>query len=254
MKIRLGIVDYINMLPVVYGLEKNKVKFDGEIIRDVPTKLNSSFSQGTIDVGFISSIEYARGNYNLLPYCISSKKTVKSVVLISKIPFRNIKSIQVSTESATSIILLKILMRYAYKQTVSYGEKGDAELLIGDKALKISIKKPKHILDLGKAWNDFTNKNMVFGVLASRKNLPRDKIKNLLDSIHLSYKWGQSNMDEIINFAAEKINLERKTISQYYAGLSYSTGMREISSLKEFYKYSKKINEISETPCLDIYK
>ena len=29
--IRLGIVDYINMLPVVYGLEKNKVKFDGKI-------------------------------------------------------------------------------------------------------------------------------------------------------------------------------------------------------------------------------
>ena len=74
MKIRLGIVDYINMLPVVYGLEKNKVKFDGEIIRDVPTVSNSSLSQGTIDVGFISSIEYARGNYNLLPYCINSKK------------------------------------------------------------------------------------------------------------------------------------------------------------------------------------
>lgn len=71
---RLGIVDYINMLPVVYGLEKNKVKFDGKIIRDVPTNLNSSLSQGIIDVGFISSIEYARGDYNLLPYCISSKK------------------------------------------------------------------------------------------------------------------------------------------------------------------------------------
>ena len=42
-----------------------------------------------------------------------------------------------------------------------------------------------------------------------QENLPRDKIKNLLDSIHLSYKWGQSNMDEIINFAAENQS-ERK--------------------------------------------
>ena len=98
MKIRLGIVDYINMLPVVYGLEKNKVKFDGKIIRDVPTNLNSSLSQGIIDVGFVTtSIEYARGNYDLLPYCISSKKTVMSVVLVSKVPFENIKSIQLST-------------------------------------------------------------------------------------------------------------------------------------------------------------
>ena len=254
MKIRLGIVDYINMLPVVYGLEKNKVKFDGKIIRDVPTNLNSSLSQGIIDVGFISSIEYARGNYDLLPYCISSKKTVMSVVLVSKVPFENIKSIQLSTEAATSVILLKILMRYAYKQKVSYDKKGDAELLIGDQALKVLIKKPQHILDLGKAWNNFSNKNMVFGVLAARKNLPQNKIKNLLDSIDLSYQWGQDNMDEIITYAAEKTNLERKIITQYYAGLSYSIGIKETSSLKEFYKYSKKINAIAEVPCLDIYK
>ncbi|ABX12420.1 menaquinone biosynthetic enzyme MqnA/MqnD family protein [Nitrosopumilus maritimus] len=251
---RLGIVDYINMLPVVYGLEKNKVKFDGKIIRDVPTNLNSSLSQGIIDVGFISSIEYARGDYNLLPYCISSKKTVMSVVLVSKVPFEEIKSIQLSTEAATSVILLKILMRYAYKQKVSYGKNGDAELLIGDQALKKLIKKPKHVLDLGKAWNTFSNKNMVFGVLASRKNLPQKKIETLLDSIHLSYQWGQDNLNEIIDYAAEKTNLDKKIISQYFAGLSYSIGIKEISSLKEFYTYSKKINAITEIPCLDIYK
>ena len=253
MKIRLGIVDYINMLPVVYGLEKNKVKFDGEIIRGVPANLNSSLSQGTIDAGFVSSIEYARGNYNLLPYCISSKKTVMSVVLVSKVPFENIKSIQLSTDSYFCCITQNP-NDYAFKQKVSYEEKGDAELLIGDRALKILIKKPKYILDLGKAWNDFSSKNMVFGVLASRKNLPQEKIKALLDSIDLSYKWGQNNMDEIIDYAAEKINLERKVISQYYAGLSYSIGTGEISSLKEFYKYSKKINAITEIPGLDIYK
>ena len=125
-------------------------------------------------------------------------------------------------------------MRYAYKQKVSYDKKGDAELLIGDQALKVLTKKPQYILDLGKAWNNFSNKNMVFGVLAARKNLPKNKIKNLLDSIDLSYQWGQNNMDEIITYAAEKTNLERKIIAQYYAGLSYSTRIKETSSLKEF--------------------
>ena len=95
---------------------------------------------------------------------------------------------------------------------------------------------------------------MVFGVLAARKNLPQNKIKNLLDSIDSSSQGGQDNMDEIITHAAEKTSLERKIIAQYYAGLSYSIGIKETSSLKEFYKYSKKINAITEVPCLDIYK
>ena len=53
-------------------------------------------------------------------------------------------------------------MRYAYKQTVSYGEKGDAELL-DIQSFENFNKKPKHILDLGKAWNDFTNKIWYLG-------------------------------------------------------------------------------------------
>lgn len=254
MGMKLGVIDYINILPVTYALEMGKVKMDGEIRKGVPTNLNMLLSKNKLDASFASSIEYARGDYQLLPYNISCSKDTMSVLLLSRVPMDKIKKIHITKESATAAVLLKILMRYAYKQDVTYGKKGEAELVIGDEALRAFTIHHDYMLDLGRAWNEFSQRKMVFGVLIARKDSSSSGIKNLLESVEASYEWGKGNMNEIVNYAAKKTGLMKNLIEDYYSCLSYNFNSEDIRGLKKFYEYAKDMGEIRKIPPLEIYK
>lgn len=251
----LGIIDYINIFPVTYGIDKGKVDFNCDIFRGPPTKLNRMMSEGSVDVSFISSIEYARGNYNLLPFTISCDGPVKSVILVSDNPVNKVRSINLTSESATSVVLLKTLMKNYFKLDVSYTDSGDAELIIGDKALDIFSKSPNNLVDLGLEWKNFTGLPMVFGVLATQKSFSDQKqIGDLLLALEKSYEWGQNNMDEIVEFASSKTGIDQDIVSDYYKCLHFSYGEPEKSALTKFYGLAKDIGEISSIPSLDPLK
>ena len=71
---------------------------------------------GRLDVAPISSIEYARhaSSLRILPrMCVSSEGAVESIQLVSKLPFTQIRSVAVTPESATSVVLMKVLLPHA---------------------------------------------------------------------------------------------------------------------------------------------
>ncbi len=250
---RLGIIEYINLFPVTYALENRKVDFDSDITKGPPTKLNSMLSGGMLDASFISSIEYARGNYILLPFSISAKDEVKSVLLLSHVPVNRIKRITLTSESATSVVLLKILMNRAFNHRVEYGVGGEAELLIGDKALQ-SLSGRDHTLDLAKAWHDLTGLPMVFGVLAARKETRKEDLKDLISAIESSIKWAQENKREVLKAACLRTGLQRKLVEEYYGCLHFGLGPDEVRSLKKFYSYAKSMGGIDQTPPIQAFR
>ena len=68
---------------------------------------------GQLDLAPISSIEYARhaSALRILPrMCVSSEGAVDSIQVVSRIPFQRIRSIAVTPESATSVVLTKVLL------------------------------------------------------------------------------------------------------------------------------------------------
>src|SRR5207245_6058958 len=126
--IRLGRIAYANMAPAFYDLGGIEV----EQVTGVPTQLNRMLIDGEIDVAPISSIEYARNStrLTLLPrLCVSSEGAVDSIQLISKTPPEQIRTVAVTPESATSVVLTKVLFPHA--EHVPLGEDAEAELLIG---------------------------------------------------------------------------------------------------------------------------
>ena len=130
--VRLGRISYVNMAPVFYRLEA-----EVEEIQGVPTELNRRVRAGELDVAPISSIEYARNadRLRLLPrLCVSSEGAVDSIQLVSRKPLEQVRSVAVTPESATSVVLTKVLLPEA--SHVPLGEDADAKLLIGDAALK----------------------------------------------------------------------------------------------------------------------
>ncbi len=78
----------------------------------MPTELNRQLVAGEIDTAPISSIEWARNadRLRLLPrLCVSSEGAVDSIQLVSRRKLEDIRVVAVTPESATSVVLTKVL-------------------------------------------------------------------------------------------------------------------------------------------------
>src|SRR6476661_10382195 len=140
------------MAPVFYRLEA-----EVEEVAGVPTELNRRLLDGEIDLAPISSIEYARHaeRLRILPrLCVSSEGAVDSIQLVSKTPLEHVRTVAVTPESATSVVLTKVLLPEATH--VPLGEEAEAKLLIGDAALKSAFEDPTPHHDLGRLWLERT--------------------------------------------------------------------------------------------------
>src|SRR5436853_7625100 len=161
--IRLGRIAYANMAPVFF-----RVDAEYEEVTGVPTELNRRLIAGELDTAPISSIEYARhaDTLRLLPrLCVSSEGAVDSIQLVSKLSLEAIRTVAVTPESATSVVLTKVLLPDAVH--VPLDELAETELLIGDAALKSAFEDPTPHHDLGRLWQERTGLPMVFAVWAA---------------------------------------------------------------------------------------
>src|SRR6476469_6876058 len=159
----LGRIAYVNMAPVFYRLDA-----EVEEVQGVPTELNARLLAGELDLAPISSIEYARNadRLRLLPrLCVSSEGAVDSIQLVARRPLEQVRAVAVTPESATSVVLTKVLLPEA--SHVPLGEEADATLLIGDAALKSAFEDPTPHHDLGRLWLERTGLPMVFAVWAA---------------------------------------------------------------------------------------
>src|SRR5947208_15143781 len=126
--IRLGRISSVNMAPVFFRLDA-----DVDEVQGVPTALNQQLLAGELDIAPISSIAYARhaDRLRILPrLCVSSEGAVDSIQLVSRIPLEHVRTVAVTPESATSVVLTRVLVEDA--EHVSLGHPAAATLLIGD--------------------------------------------------------------------------------------------------------------------------
>ena len=150
--IRLGRIAYVNMAPVFYRVDAAYEELAG-----VPTALNAALLAGECDLAPIPSIEYARhaSRLRILPrMCVSSEGAVDSIQLVSKRPLEQVRSVAVTPESATSVVLVRVLLPEA--EQVGVGEDADARLLICDAALQSVFEDPTPHHDLGRLWLEKT--------------------------------------------------------------------------------------------------
>ena len=129
---------------------------------------------GEIDVAPISSIEYARnaGKLRLLPrLCVSTEGAVDSIQLITRKPLEQVRSVAITPESATSVVLTRVLLGEV--DLVPLDQPADATMLIGDAALHSAFEDPTPHYDLGRLWQERTGLPMVFAVWACRDGIDR---------------------------------------------------------------------------------
>src|SRR6476619_8337578 len=180
------------MAPIFYRLDA-----DVDEIVGVPTELNRQLIAGDLDVAPISSIAYARAadRLRLLPrLCVSSEGAVESIQLISKTPLARIRTVAVTPESATSVVLTKVLFPDA--EQVPLGEDAEAKLLIGDAALKSAFEDPTPHHDLGRLWLERTGLPMVFAVWAAPEPTHPD-LPELEDALVASLQAARDDPEQL---------------------------------------------------------
>lgn len=171
---RLGIVPYLNVLPLIFGLEDS---FPPHLWRRAtPRDLATQMARGSLDVAILSTIEGIARGYRLVPGAmIGCRGPVRSVALYSKVPIDKIRSIVLDRASLSSSALLQIIARQHLRITPEYvtsshpftpnhdwhHDPHDAFMAIGDTALAWERVFP-HRIDLGRAWLEMTGLPFVF--------------------------------------------------------------------------------------------
>ena len=90
MSLRISIVEYLNTAPLVRGFTHGPQKGKYELSFTVPSQCAEGLRSGAVDIAIIPAIEYQRIDDLVLlsGLAIASKKSVRSLLLISKKPIR----------------------------------------------------------------------------------------------------------------------------------------------------------------------
>ena len=241
--IKLGRISYVNMAPVFHRLE-----YEVEEITGVPTELNRLLLDGQLDIAPISSIEYARhaDTLRLLPrLCVSSEGAVDSIQLVTRMSLGRVRSVAVTPESATSVVLTKVLLPSA--EIRAFDEEADAKLLIGDAALKSAFEDPTPHYDLGRLWLEKTGLPMVFAVWAAPEPLV-EGISDLEHALVASVRLARSEPEKLAYEASERYGYPPGFLARYFEKLRYSFGPRERAGFYTFLEMARDVGELHHVP------
>ena len=231
------------MAPVFYRLDA-----DIEEVQGVPTELNGRLLSRELDIAPISSIEYARhaDRLRLLPrLCVGSEGAVDSIQLVSRKPLEQVRSVAVTPESATSVVLTKVLLPEA--DHVPLGAEADATLLIGDAALKSAFEDPTPHYDLGRLWLERTGLPMVFAVWACPEP-PHAGLGELEDALVASVRLARAEPEQLAHEASERYGYPPGFLARYFEKLRYRFGPRERAGLMTFLELAHEAGELDEVP------
>ena len=241
--IRLGRISYVIMAPVFYRLES-----EVEEIVGVPTELNRMLLDGEVDVAPISSIAYARNaeQLRLLPrLCVSSEGAVDSIQLVTRLPLGRVRTIAITPESATSVVLTKVLLPNA--EHVPLEEEADAKLLIGDAALKSAFEDPTPHHDLGRLWLERTGLPMVFAVWSAPEELANE-LADLEHALVASVRLARSEPERLATEASVRYGYPAGFLARYFEKLRYSFGPRERAGFYTFLEMARDVGELDHVP------
>ncbi len=254
-RVRIGMVNFINTAPIYETWKKRNHPANWHVVEAPPSTLNEMLACGELDLGFVSSYEYAvrPQEYRILAdLSISANGSVGSVFLFSKVDPKELgaHTVLLSGQSETSISLVKIILEEFYHVTPQYvvgdvtgdkRKKAAAILAIGDEALRLAAGKEfLYQLDLGEVWCNNTDLPFVFAVCAAREEFCR-KSPETVAAIHREFiscrGEGREKLESICISVAPRIPMHPDECYVYLRAIEYDLGERKQLALERFFEY-----------------
>ena len=225
---------------MMYGPQRSDVQLRFEI----PSECAQIVGRGESTIGLVPVAEISRQRMDVVPgYGIACHGAVRSILLISRRPVRQIKTLATDSSSRTSVQLARVVLREVYgvkpeivsraPQLDSMLRECDAALLIGDSALVLDpYKLPFEVLDLGAEWYALTGLPMVFALWAGRVSGRMEQLSSIVDG---SCQFGCEHINDIVELEHERRCVSRELAYEYLTRyIHYQIGDTEWRGLEAF--------------------
>jgi len=268
-RLRISAISYLNTAPLMWDFEHSDTGSEFDISYTLPSACARALEAGTADIGIIPAAAYAQvpGLMALPGVAIASRRPVRSILLVSRVPVDQIRTVALDTSSMTSVALTKILLEKwlgggrMFAPMAPDIEKmlarHDAGLMIGDPALQID--RSRYLtLDLAEEWIRYTGKPFVFAFWAVRRQaLPEDALREASSSQDLAAVFQQSrdhglapaSLDQIAREWAPRLGIGEAGVRSYLTeNIYYHLDPPCLEGLQLFYRYAAEIGALPAAP------
>lgn len=263
-RLRISAISYLNTAPLMWDFEHGTAGDLFDIAYTLPSGCARALEGGIADIGIIPAAAYAViPGLQILPgVAIASRRAVRSILLVSKVPVEKIRSVALDTSSMTSVALTRILFEKWLGGARTFTpmapdvetmlSKHDAGLLIGDPALQVDRSR-YFTLDLAEEWIRCTGKPFVFAFWAVRGEVLRDSEP----STDLSTVFQESrdhglepaSLDQIGREWAPRLQLGAAEVRSYLTeNIYYHLDAGCLEGLELFYRYAAEIGALPAAP------
>jgi chorismate dehydratase len=264
--LKVSAISFLNTAPLMWDFVHGNAGEGFDIHYTVPSKCAEELRLGTADIGIIPVFTYALipGLVIIPDIAIATKGVVRSILLISKVPVDQIRSVALDTSSRTSVALTKVLFGkfwggehtfLAHDPDVEQMlAKCDAALVIGDPALRARTA-GYHVYDLATEWKRFTGKPFVFAVWAIRMAALTGNAHatRVVEIFQRSRDNGlrPENIDQLAREWAPKIGISEQDVHAYLTeNIHYHLDAENLEGLALFFRYAAELQLIEAPPDL----
>jgi chorismate dehydratase len=278
-RLRISAISFLNTAPLMWDFEHgaandesnggaNEHPLDGdfEISYTVPSACADALRAGEADIGIIPAAEYARipGLVILPDIAIAARGPVRSILLVSKKPLEEIRTVAADTNSRTTIALAKLLFRKWWGGDREFVPMApdldrmlaacDAAVIIGDAALLVDRTRYA-TYDLAEEWLRLTGKPFVFAVWAVRMAALGEMRKGLdLGAVFRDSRdhgLQPAALQQIATEWSRRLGLSDESIVSYLKdNIYYSLDEHTIPGLQLFFDLCSEHGLLPQAPAL----
>jgi len=266
-RLRISAISYLNTAPLMWDFEHGDVGSEFDIAYTLPSACAHSLEAGTADIGIVPAAAYASvpGLMVLPGVAIASRRPVRSILLVSKRPLEQVRTVALDTSSMTSVALTKVLFEKWLGGGRSFTPMApvidkmlaehDAGLVIGDPALQIDRSR-YFTLDLAEEWIRYTGKPFVFAFWAVRQESLREARQSLDLAAVFQHSRDHglepSSLDTIAREWAPRLGLKENDVRFYLTeNIYYQLDGPCLEGLRLFYRYAAEVGALPVAPEID---
>jgi predicted solute-binding protein len=214
----------------------------------VPSECADRLARREVDIGIVPVVEVARQKLKVLEGAgIGSRGTVRSLLIVSKVPIERIRVLAADASSRTTIALARIVLTKTYGVSPEMRimppdlegmlSVADAALIIGDPALRLDPSKlPYLTIDMGEEWDRLTGLPMVYAVWAGHKDALYPGIERRFNE---SCRFGIEHLDEIVRAESATRSIPEQLTRDYFThNVSLEMTSRDYEGMRLFLSYA----------------
>ena len=253
---RVGHIQFLNCLPLYWGLARTGTLLDLELTKDTPEHLGELLAEGALDIGPISLVEFLRHADDLVALpdiAVGCDGPVMSCVIVSQVPLEQLDGARVAlgSTSRTSVRLAQLLLAERWRVRPDYYtcppdlrvmmQEAQAAVLIGDDALRASLHDAPRlglaVHDLGQMWKDWTGLPFVFAVWAARRDY-LERQPEMVREVHRAFLASRDlSLEEVGKVAEQAARWEAfdaELLERYFTTLDFRLGQPQLEGIAAF--------------------